>query len=43
MVSETPVGKLRHLSPVIEFSETPARWARTTVPLGHNKPEWPAR
>ena len=42
-VSETPVGRLRHLAPVMEFSETPARWARTTVPLGHHKPEWPAR
>jgi crotonobetainyl-CoA:carnitine CoA-transferase CaiB-like acyl-CoA transferase len=43
MVTETPVGRLRHLSPVLQFSETPARWARPTVPLGHHKPEWPAR
>jgi crotonobetainyl-CoA:carnitine CoA-transferase CaiB-like acyl-CoA transferase len=43
MVSETPVGKLQHLSPVIGMSETPPKWDRPTVPLGHHKPEWPAR
>src|SRR5688572_14508594 len=43
MVSDTPVGRLRHLSPVLQLSETPARWARPTVPLGHHRPEWPAR
>ena len=41
--SETPVGKLRHLAPVLKMSETPTRWARPTVPLGYHKPEWPAR
>ena len=39
--SDTPVGRLRHLSPVVSFSETPARWERTTVPLGHHQPVWP--
>ena len=43
MTSETPVGRLRHLSPVLQLSETPPRWARPTVPLGHHRPEWPAR
>jgi crotonobetainyl-CoA:carnitine CoA-transferase CaiB-like acyl-CoA transferase len=43
MVSETPVGRLRHLAPVLQMSETPTRWARPTVPLGHHRPEWPAR
>jgi crotonobetainyl-CoA:carnitine CoA-transferase CaiB-like acyl-CoA transferase len=43
MTSETPVGKLRHLAPVLHLSETPPRWARPTVPLGYHAPEWPAR
>jgi crotonobetainyl-CoA:carnitine CoA-transferase CaiB-like acyl-CoA transferase len=43
MVSETPVGRLRHLAPVLQLSETPAHWARPTVPLGHHQPVWPAR
>ncbi|MCH9671666.1 MAG: CoA transferase [Gammaproteobacteria bacterium] len=41
--SETPMGHLTHLGPVCEFSETPARWERPSVPLGHSAPEWPAR
>jgi crotonobetainyl-CoA:carnitine CoA-transferase CaiB-like acyl-CoA transferase len=43
MESETPVGRLRHLAPVVRMSETPAHWARPTVPLGFHKPEWPER
>jgi crotonobetainyl-CoA:carnitine CoA-transferase CaiB-like acyl-CoA transferase len=41
--SETPVGKLRHLAPVVKLSETPPRWSRPTVPLGYHEPAWPAR
>jgi crotonobetainyl-CoA:carnitine CoA-transferase CaiB-like acyl-CoA transferase len=41
--SETPVGRLRHLGPVLRFSETPPYWARPSVPLGYNEPVWPAR
>ena len=41
MVSETPTGRLRHLAPVLKLSETPPRWARPAVPLGHNKAAWP--
>jgi crotonobetainyl-CoA:carnitine CoA-transferase CaiB-like acyl-CoA transferase len=41
MTSETPVGKLRHLGPVLDLSETPPRWARPTVPLGYHHPVWP--
>jgi crotonobetainyl-CoA:carnitine CoA-transferase CaiB-like acyl-CoA transferase len=41
--SETPVGRLRHLKPVVRLSETPPHWARPSVPLGHNEPAWPAR
>ena len=41
--SDTPVGRLHHLGPVVRLSETPARWARPSVPLGYNEPMWPAR
>ncbi|MBN4083144.1 CoA transferase [bacterium AH-315-B06] len=34
--SDTPMGRLTHLGPVVQFSETPARWARPSVPLGHS-------
>src|SRR5919197_1485379 len=43
MTSDTPVGRLTHLAPVVELSETPPRWARPTVPLGYHEPVWPAR
>ncbi len=42
MTSNTPVGKLRHLAPVIRLSETPPRWDKPTVPLGYHQPVWPA-
>jgi hypothetical protein len=41
--SDTPVGRLHHLRPVVRLSETPARWARPSVPLGYHEPVWPAR
>ena len=39
---ETPTsyGPLRHLGPVLRFSETPARWVRPTPKLGGDRPEW---
>jgi len=43
MTSDTPVGRLRHLGPVLRLSETPPRWARPSVPLGYNAPVWPER
>src|SRR5215468_449558 len=43
MASDTPVGRLRHLGPVVHLSETPPRWARPSVPLGYHEPVWPAR
>jgi crotonobetainyl-CoA:carnitine CoA-transferase CaiB-like acyl-CoA transferase len=42
MTSNTPVGRLQHLAPVLRLSETPPRWARPTVPLGYHQPVWPA-
>ena len=41
--SDTTVGRLHHLRPVVRLSETPPRWARPSVPLGHHEPVWPAR
>jgi crotonobetainyl-CoA:carnitine CoA-transferase CaiB-like acyl-CoA transferase len=43
MQHDSPIGKLTHLKPAVQMSETPARWARPAVPRGYNKPEWPAR
>jgi crotonobetainyl-CoA:carnitine CoA-transferase CaiB-like acyl-CoA transferase len=43
MVTDTPAGKLRHLRPVVQLSETPPQWARPSVPLGYHPPVWPAR
>ena len=41
MTTETPWGRLQHLSACVELSETPARWERPSVPLGTHPPEWP--
>ena len=45
LTMETPslLGSIRHLAPVAQMSETPARWARPPVPLGHDAPVWPPR
>src|SRR3989440_570295 len=43
MTSDTPMGRLHHLRPVVRLSDTPPRWARPSVPLGHHEPKWPAR
>jgi len=41
--SDSPAGRLTHLRPAVQMSETPPRWARPAVPLGHNTPAWPTR
>ena len=41
--TEIPDGRLAHLAPVLELSETKPRWERPTVPLGHHDPVWPER
>ena len=43
MTSDTPGGRLHHLSPVLGLSETKPHWARPSVPLGYHEPVWPAR
>jgi len=40
--SETPSGRLSHLKPVVQLSQTPPYWARPSVPLGYHPPVWPA-
>ena len=39
--SKTPSGRLRHLKPAVQLSETPPYWARPSVPLGYHRPVWP--
>ncbi len=41
--TESPFGVLRHLGPVVRLSESAARWARPSVPLGSSAAEWPPR
>ena len=42
MQTPSPAGAITHLKPVVQLSETPARWERPPAPLGHHRPEWPA-
>lgn len=35
-------GTLRHLKPVVQLPETPARWEQPPVPLGSDPAVWPA-
>jgi crotonobetainyl-CoA:carnitine CoA-transferase CaiB-like acyl-CoA transferase len=41
MQTASPMGSIGHLRPVAILAETPARWARPPVPLGHDQPAWP--
>ena len=41
--SDIPSGRLSHLAPVLELSETTPHWARPTVPLGYHQPVWPEK
>ena len=40
---DAPDGRITHLAPVVQMSETPARWARPAVPRGFHPPAWPDR
>jgi crotonobetainyl-CoA:carnitine CoA-transferase CaiB-like acyl-CoA transferase len=40
---DSPIGRLTHLAPVVQLSETPARWSRPAVPRGFHPPRWPER
>jgi crotonobetainyl-CoA:carnitine CoA-transferase CaiB-like acyl-CoA transferase len=39
--ADSPYGPMRFLKPVVQMSETPARWARITPKLGADAPAWP--
>ena len=41
--ASVPGGRLRHLAPAVQLSETAPYWARPTVPLGYHDPVWPER
>jgi len=41
--TETSLGTITHMAPVIQFSKTKAYWERPVVSLGSNKAEWPER
>ena len=41
--SDIPSGRLSHLAPALQLSETRPRWVRPTVPLGYHDPVWPER
>ena len=41
METPSPLGSIRHLAPVAQMSETPPRWVRPPVPLGHDPAVWP--
>ena len=38
---QSPQGRIQHLKPVLELSETPPFWERPPVPLGSSPPRWP--
>jgi crotonobetainyl-CoA:carnitine CoA-transferase CaiB-like acyl-CoA transferase len=40
---DSPAGRIRHLKPVLQLSETPPFWSRPPVPLGTHPPAWPER
>lgn len=42
-VSDVPGGRLGHLAPVLQLSETQPYWARPSAPLGYHQPVWPER
>jgi crotonobetainyl-CoA:carnitine CoA-transferase CaiB-like acyl-CoA transferase len=43
MHSDSYAGRLTHLAPAAQLSETPGYWARPSVPLGTHPPVWPER
>ena len=41
--SDLSIGRVSHLAPVLQLSETHPHWSRPAVPLGHHEPVWPER
>ncbi len=38
--TDTPFGRLWHVAPVVQMSETSPRWDKPSVPLGTHEPVW---
>ncbi|UCH42612.1 MAG: CoA transferase [Dehalococcoidales bacterium] len=38
--TDTPYGRMTHLAPVLQLSETPTRWRLPSVPMGTHQPVW---
>ena len=43
MEIDAPIGRVRHLKPVLAMSETPPHWTRPPVPAGYHRAVWPER
>ena len=41
--SDLSIGRVSHLAPVLQLSETQPYWSRPAVPLGYYEPVWPNR
>ena len=41
--SDLSIGRVSHLAPVLQLSETQPHWSRPAVPLGWHEPVWPNR
>ncbi len=41
--SDLSIGRVSHLAPALQLSETQPYWARPAVPLGYHEPAWPER
>ncbi len=41
--SDLSIGRVSHLAPVLQLSETQPHWSRPAVPLGYHEPVWPNR
>ena len=39
--SDLTIGRISHLAPVLQLSETEPHWSRPAVPLGCHEPAWP--
>jgi hypothetical protein len=38
--SETKLGRLSHMAPALDMTETPPRWDLPSAPLGTHPAEW---
>ncbi len=43
MEHDSPWGRVTHLAPAVQLSETPGRWLRPAAPRGSHPPVWPER